>query len=290
MNLKTMLLVMALTTVGFQYAEAAQWFNGNAELGHFSQVNCATSITCTVVSGRLQIDASGSFDEDVTITGTTPSLTIGDGDEEDAQVNIDGNVADFSYGVDDTTDLFVLSLGTVLGTTNVFSADGTTITFTDNVVSSGTTISTGLLTASAAITVTTGNATVTAGDVILTAGRTQGGVSSTLTCSSGLVIDLSATLETALVTQGQTTTACAISFTNGTAGEIVNLTHTYDGSGVVTFADVFSWDAAWTPVVAECTGTDAAVTAASGDAFAISGFMTSATELAITGCQYFDAA
>jgi len=212
------------------------------------------------------------------------ALTLHDADESDFAVIFDGNAVDFSFGLDDSADAVSLSLSSVLGTTEVFNADGTTVTFTDLVVV------TPLLTASAAITVTTGDATVTLGDVILTDGRVVGGVSATKTCSSGLVIDLDVEKETVLITAGETNTACAISFTNGTAGDLVILSHDYNGTGIITFADVTGWDGTWTPVVAECTGTDAAVTAASSDHFYISGVMTSATEIMITGCNYFDAA
>ena len=50
--------------------------------------------------------------------GTTPSLTIGDAGEEDSQVIFDGNAQDFSFGLDDTNDKLVVSLGTTLGNTN----------------------------------------------------------------------------------------------------------------------------------------------------------------------------
>lgn len=132
--------------------------------------------------------------------------------------------------------------------------------------------------------------TATAGDFIATDGRLVMGTETGGTCSSGLVIDLAVSAKGVLTTIGETNTACAISFTNGVAGDFIILTHDYNGTGVITFADVTGFDASWTPVVNTCTGIDAAVTAANNDHFYIIGAMASATELTIAGCQYFDAA
>jgi len=127
-------------------------------------------------------------------------------------------------------------------------------------------------------------------DIASTDGRLILGTETGGTCSTGLVIDLSAVAKGVITTIGETNTACAISFTNGTAGEVVFLSHDYTGTGVVTFADVTGFDATWTPVGATCSGIDAGVTAANDDHFYLVGVMTSATEIMITGCQYFNAA
>ena len=132
--------------------------------------------------------------------------------------------------------------------------------------------------------------TVALGDFTLTDGRFVVGTEAGGTCSTGLVIDLAVAAKGILTTIGETNTACAISFTNGLAGEQVILSHNYTGSGIVTFADVTGFDASWTPVGATCSGIDAGVTAANNDHFYLQGAMTSATEILITGCQYFNAA
>ena len=54
---------------------------------------------------------------DVSITGTTPVLTIGDAGTEDAALVFDGNAVDYHFGLDDTEDGVVLGKGTALGTT-----------------------------------------------------------------------------------------------------------------------------------------------------------------------------
>ena len=67
-----------------------------------------------------------TFTGDVTMTGTTPTLTIGDAGTEDAAIIFDGNAQDFHIGLDDTADSLAIGLGSALGTTDhmVFDAAG----------------------------------------------------------------------------------------------------------------------------------------------------------------------
>ena len=53
----------------------------------------------------------------VTITGTTPTLTIGDAGAEDTKIVFDGNAQDFYIGLDDTDDDLKIGLGSAVGTT-----------------------------------------------------------------------------------------------------------------------------------------------------------------------------
>ena len=57
----------------------------------------------------------GNIVGDITLTGTTPTLTIGDGGAEDASLIFDGNALNFSMGLDDSTDLLTIGLGNTLG-------------------------------------------------------------------------------------------------------------------------------------------------------------------------------
>jgi len=66
-----------------------------------------------------------TFTGDVTMTGTTPTLTIGDAGTEDAAIVFDGNAQDFHIGLDDTADDLVIGLGSTLGTTTHMSFDET---------------------------------------------------------------------------------------------------------------------------------------------------------------------
>jgi hypothetical protein len=64
----------------------------------------------------MTIAASGalSFNQDITITGATPLLTIGDAGEEDTAVYFNGNAQDYIIGVDDTYDILSLQNGSAL--------------------------------------------------------------------------------------------------------------------------------------------------------------------------------
>ena len=68
-------------------------------------------------------DSLLTIDGDVTITGGTPTLTIGDAGAEDAKIVFDGNAQDFYIGLDDSADDLVIGLGSALGTTPAISID-----------------------------------------------------------------------------------------------------------------------------------------------------------------------
>ena len=101
------------------------------------------------ITERVRFDADGS---NILLSGALPAITIGDAGEEDTQITFDGAAADFSFGLDDTADAISLSLGTALGTTEVFKADGTTFTVTDNLVASGSATVTGATVCNGAVT------------------------------------------------------------------------------------------------------------------------------------------
>lgn len=88
----------------------------------------AIVIEATDALGGIDLSAGGSvavsidvnsvdIDRDVYITGTTPTLTIGDAGEEDASLVFSGNTVDFHIGLDDSADKLSIGLGTALGTT-----------------------------------------------------------------------------------------------------------------------------------------------------------------------------
>jgi len=66
--------------------------------------------------------------DSVKITGTTPTLTLGDGDAEDAKIVFDGNAQDFYIGLDDSGDDLLIGRGSTVGTTRQINVnnDGTT--------------------------------------------------------------------------------------------------------------------------------------------------------------------
>ena len=67
--------------------------------------------------------STGTFTGDVTLTGTTPTLTIGDAGAEDTKIVFDGNAQDFYIGLDDSADDLVIGKGSAVGTTPALSID-----------------------------------------------------------------------------------------------------------------------------------------------------------------------
>ena len=67
---------------------------------------------------------------DITMTGTTPTLTIGDAGAEDAAIVFDGNAKDFHVGLDDSADKLVIGVDSTLGTNSI-------LTLTDDIVTLG---------------------------------------------------------------------------------------------------------------------------------------------------------
>ena len=69
-------------------------------------------------SNQALTATTGTFSDNVTLTGTTPTLTIGDAGAEDTKIVFDGNAQDFHIGLDDSTDSLTVGLGSTLGTTS----------------------------------------------------------------------------------------------------------------------------------------------------------------------------
>ena len=59
----------------------------------------------------------------LTLSGTTPTLTIGDAGAEDTKIVFDGNAQDYYIGLDDGTDDLLIGLGSAVGTTPAISID-----------------------------------------------------------------------------------------------------------------------------------------------------------------------
>ena len=65
------------------------------------------------------IDGNG----DITVGGTTPTVTIGDGAEEDSMLVFDGASVDYRVGLDDGTDKLEIGVGSAHGTTTALTID-----------------------------------------------------------------------------------------------------------------------------------------------------------------------
>ena len=129
------------TTIVYHDASAADatfTLDGNA-------VDFSTGLDDSADKWTLSKGAALGTTNILAIANTPTAVTVHDASEADASFIFDGAAADFSIGLDDSGDTFSLSLGSALGTTEVFKADGTTVTFTDVV-----TISTAPLTIPAA--------------------------------------------------------------------------------------------------------------------------------------------
>ena len=118
-------------TIGDAVAEdATLLFDGNAQdfyialddsaddllIGLGSTVGTTPAIS---IDENLAIKTYG----DITMTGTTPTLTIGDAGAEDTTILFDGNAQDFYISLDDSADDLLIGLGNTVGTTPIISMD-----------------------------------------------------------------------------------------------------------------------------------------------------------------------
>jgi len=67
---------------------------------------------------KALIPAATSATDSFTISGSTPTLTIGDAGAEDTKIVFDGNAQDYHIGLDDSADDLVIGKGSTLGTTS----------------------------------------------------------------------------------------------------------------------------------------------------------------------------
>ena len=61
--------------------------------------------------------------DNLLLSGTTPTLTIGDAGAEDTKIVFDGNAQDFYIGLDDSADDLLIGLGSAVGTTPAIHID-----------------------------------------------------------------------------------------------------------------------------------------------------------------------
>ncbi len=85
-------------------------------------------------SGAAVVDAFADLNvgDSLKISGTTPTLTMGDAGAEDTKIVFDGNAQDFYIGLDDSADDLVIGKGSTVGTTPAISIDeNMNVTFAD---------------------------------------------------------------------------------------------------------------------------------------------------------------
>ncbi len=79
------------------------------------------------IDENLQVKTYG----DIVMTGTTPTLTIGDAGAEDAAIVFDGNAKDFYIALDDSADKLVIGEGSTVGTNSILTITDDTLTIGD---------------------------------------------------------------------------------------------------------------------------------------------------------------
>ena len=105
-------LLTGLTDIGAGIADADLFLVDDGAGGTLRKV--AASRLSTYISPT---SATDSF----SITGSTPTLTIGDGGEEDVKIQFDGNAQDFYIGLDDSGDELQIGKGSTLGASRELS-------------------------------------------------------------------------------------------------------------------------------------------------------------------------
>ena len=131
------------STIAAQTISAAGNVDFNADL----DVDGTTNLDVVDIDGAvdmastLQVSGLITASANITMAGTTPTLTIGDGGEEDAKILFNGNEQNFHIGIDDSTNKLTIGLGNNLGTYPGFTMDeNTAVEFPDNtltIISSG---------------------------------------------------------------------------------------------------------------------------------------------------------
>ena len=185
-------------TIGNATAEDATiLFDGNAQDFYIALDDSADDLLIGLGS-TVGTTPAISIDEnlavktygDITMTGTTPVLTIGDAGAEDTAIVFDGNAQDFHIGLDDTADDLVIGVGSTLGTTTAIAIDenaNTTFSGTVTIGSTGIT-NNGITTASQwrLSTGFTGDAAPIASNLEEVDSDGQGVLGSSMTESSGV--------------------------------------------------------------------------------------------------------
>ena len=105
-------LLTGLTDIGAGIADADLFLIDDGGGGTLRKV--AASRLSTYISPS---SATDSF----TITGSTPTLTIGDAGAEDTKIVFDGNAQDYYIALDDSADDLILGKGSTVGTTPIIS-------------------------------------------------------------------------------------------------------------------------------------------------------------------------
>ena len=112
-------------------------FDGNAVDFHVGLDDSADDLvigtgTTAGTATAIMVDGGGTlattFYGDVTMGGTTPTLTIGDAGAEDTKIVFDGNAKDFYVALDDSADKLLIGEGSTVGTNPILTITDDTVT------------------------------------------------------------------------------------------------------------------------------------------------------------------
>ena len=115
-------------------------FDGNAVDFHVGLDDSADDLvigtgTTAGTATAIMVDGGGTlattFYGDVTMGGTTPTLTIGDAGAEDTTILFDGNAKDFYVALDDSADKLLIGEGSTVGTNPILTITDDTVTVGD---------------------------------------------------------------------------------------------------------------------------------------------------------------
>lgn len=130
------ILGLILLITSFTAFAGFEGFQAGVSTGLHNRLNCSTGMTCTRGNnGVFTMTSSPTLTADLTLSGTTPYLTIGDAGAEDAGIVFDGHSGgvDWNISSDDSVDKLVIGLGSAAGTTNrmAFNSTGLNIVLGD---------------------------------------------------------------------------------------------------------------------------------------------------------------
>ena len=94
--------------------------SGAAVIDAFADLELSSTLT---VAGASTLTGAVTAGAGITVTGTTPTVTIGDAGAEDTKLVFDGNAQDFYMGLDVSADDLVIGLGSTVGTTPAVTID-----------------------------------------------------------------------------------------------------------------------------------------------------------------------
>jgi len=114
-NTISRVLFIENATTGSQSIAISQGSGANVTIGN-GKVKCV--YLDGAGSGAAVVEVFDNFEvkDSLKISGTTPTLTLGDGDAEDTKIVFDGNATDYHIGLDDSSDQLVIGRGSTLGT------------------------------------------------------------------------------------------------------------------------------------------------------------------------------